>query len=161
MTQRAELRLYLKRQASMIDKPLDELVLHGYARRPDPRGDVGRVPQQADRAFGNHLGRRSIAGIAIALDGRADLTAVGSDCDEKQIVISGLPLFLRGALARLWYGSRSQIVVGRHDALGPGLTFLAGTGDLHLVVNKIMSVGKTQQGVGAMHIACVDVRHKE
>src|ERR1700722_20986309 len=124
MTQRAELRLDLERQASMIDKPLDELVLHGRARRPDPRGDVGRVPQQADRAFGNHLGRRSIAGIAVALDRRADLAAVGSNSNQEQIVISGLPLLFRGPLARLWYGRRSQVVVRRHDALGSRFTLL-------------------------------------
>src|ERR1700721_2332909 len=118
MTQRAELRLDLKRQASMIDDPLDELVLHRRARRPNPRRNIERVPQQADRAFGNHLRGRSIAGIAIALDRRADLAAVRADRNIKKIVTAVLAFLLGRPLARLGRIRSGLVVVGGPDALG-------------------------------------------
>ena len=57
----------VERQSGMIDQALDQLVLHRRARRPEARRHVGRIAQQADRAFRNHLRGRAIAGIAIAL----------------------------------------------------------------------------------------------
>ena len=51
-------------------QPLDQLVLHRRARRPDAGRHVRRVAQQADRAFRDHLRGRAIAGIAVALDRR-------------------------------------------------------------------------------------------
>ena len=90
-----------ERQPGMIDQPLDQLVLHRRARRPDARRNVRRVAQQADRAFGDHLRGRAIAGIAIALHCGADLPAVGCDRDKQEIVEAVLALFLRRPLARL------------------------------------------------------------
>ena len=62
----AALLLDLERQAGVIDQPLDQLVAHGRAGRPDAGWNVRRVAQQADRAFRDHLRGRSVTGIAIA-----------------------------------------------------------------------------------------------
>ncbi len=55
-----------ERQACMVDEPLDQLVLHCCARRPESGRYVRRIAQQADRAFGDHLRGRAVAGIAVA-----------------------------------------------------------------------------------------------
>src|SRR6202007_1197137 len=47
---------HLKRQPGVTAQPLDELSLHGRAGRPDPSGNVGRITQETDRAFRDHLG---------------------------------------------------------------------------------------------------------
>src|SRR5579862_5022468 len=78
-----ELHLDLKFQAGAIDQPLDQAIAHGGAGSPDAAGNVLSVAQQADRAFADHFRRRSVAGIAIALHGDPDLTAIRSEADEQ------------------------------------------------------------------------------
>ena len=95
------LLLHRERQPSVIDQTLDQFVLHRRPRRPDSRGNIGRIAQQADRAFRDHLRGRAIAGIAVALDHRAALTAIGGDRHEQQIVDAVLAFLLRRSLARL------------------------------------------------------------
>ena len=122
MTQRAELRLDLKRQASMIDEPLDELVLHGRARRPNPRRNIERVPQQADCAFGNHLRRRSIAGIAIARrngNGKRDFSPAGAWIRDRMFKIL-IPVASRGMDFMFTYDATRGVrprfeTSGQHD----------------------------------------------
>src|SRR5580698_5085930 len=157
----ARSRLDLKRQARVIDKPLDQFVLHRCARRPDPRWHVGRIAQQADRAFRHHLRGRAVTGIAVALHRDTRLTAVGRDRDIEQVIHSVVAFFLGWPLAWLGLRRRCHLVVCRDDALGLGLTLLARARHLHLVVDKILTVRKTQQHVGAMHVARVDVGHEE
>src|SRR5262249_814668 len=114
---RAGSRLDLKRQTSVVDEPLDQLVLHGRARRPDSGRYVGRVAQQTDRAFRDHLGCRTIAGIAVALDRCTSLAAIWRNSDEEQVVVATLPFLFRRSLARFGNGRAGKIIVGRHDAL--------------------------------------------
>src|SRR5258708_4113022 len=75
-----------KRQAGVIDKPRDQAMAHGGTRSPDAAGNFRGVAQQADRTFRDHFRSRSIAGIAVAAHGGADLTAVGRECNEQQVV---------------------------------------------------------------------------
>src|SRR6266700_4280830 len=85
-------RLHQERDPGMIDEPLDQAVAHRGPRGPDAAYELGRVAQQADRAFGDHPGGRAIAGIAIAANDDAGLAAIGRESDEQQIVRAGFAL---------------------------------------------------------------------
>src|ERR1700681_3746944 len=90
-----DLRLNSKRQAGVIDKPRDQEMAHGSTRSPDAAGNCRGVAQQADRTFRDHFRGRSIAGIAIAADRDAHLTAALADADEQKVVEPFLALLPR------------------------------------------------------------------
>ncbi len=71
----------------MVDQTFDQAMTHRGAGRPDSRGNIRRVAQQADRAFGDHFRSRTVTGIAIALDDRTNLLAVRRNRNEQQIVL--------------------------------------------------------------------------
>ena len=81
-----------KRQTGVVDQPLDQFVRIAAPGVQMPPGDFGRIAQQADRALRDHLRGRTVAGIAIALNGRADLAAVRRERDKQQVVEAVLTL---------------------------------------------------------------------
>src|ERR1700758_1525570 len=109
--------LDLKRKASMIDEPPDQAVAQRSAGGPEAWLHVRRVAQQANCAFGDHLGRRTVTGIAVAFHRSADLAAVGRDRDIEQIVEAALALLFRRPLARLGRVGAGLFGVRRHHSL--------------------------------------------
>src|SRR5450631_2597162 len=94
--------LDLERQAGVVDEAFDQKVSHRGTGGPDTAGQVRHLALQADRAFRNHLRRRSVAGIAIAAYRDPDLAVIGGEADKQDVVETGLALLLRRPLARLW-----------------------------------------------------------
>src|SRR6267142_3273011 len=110
-----DLRLNVKRQTGVIDKPLDQAMAHGGAGRPDAGWNVRRVAQQANRAFPDHLRGRAVTGVAIATDRDANLTSIRGEPDEQKIVKARLLLLFRRALARLRSARSAHFRVGGND----------------------------------------------
>src|SRR4030088_3453517 len=103
----------------MIDEPLEQFVAHGRAGSPDAGWNFRCVAQQADRAFRNHLRRRSTTGVAIAADRDADLTAIRRETEEQKIVKAGLTFFFRRPFARLRSPAANPLGIdGRDETFG-------------------------------------------
>ena len=155
-------------ETSLGLQPADERLSHRGGRGPESSADrIARdVARQTDAALGNHLGRRTIAGILVTLDRGPQAAAIAGLADKQDVVEAGVAGGLGWALAGLRQEKTTDQGAGRRESnqgvlerlaagqrFGTALARRAGAGHHHLVIDEIPTIGVVQQLVRTMHRA--------
>jgi hypothetical protein len=161
-----------KAQASTILQTAHQR--HAHRRAGGPDATAGHravdVAEQAQRALGDHLRGRAVAGVAVAGDGGAHHPPIARAADEQQLVAPLFALLRVRPAAGLWQHESTEHPAQRTDAehrvLQPGRACHAArvpfVARQHaLVVDEVLAPGVAAQGIGAVHVLGVDRGHHE